>query len=160
MVASPNKADYYWGNVEVVLKDDDGNIVEGPFPISSLGPNNDYIDLRLWRWFEGDYYSDTSLMETYEGYWIKVRDNEDEPRAEGVSVFLRFNHYSQASNMSAPVRVWLAGKAKAIEWIRNVLPQAREAIADNDSPPMPMGLFEDSVDPVFEGCFVGTVGRD
>ena len=96
-------------------------------------------------------YADTSLMEAYEGYWVKARQ---------ANVFLRFNHESQVADLSAPQRIWLAVKEKTLEWSRNVMPQTRAAIADSDTPPMPMGAFANDVDPVFEGCFIESAGRD
>ena len=33
MIAAPNNAYYLWGNVEIVVYDNDGNIVFGPLPI-------------------------------------------------------------------------------------------------------------------------------
>jgi len=35
------------------------------------------------------------------------------------------------------------------------MPETQTARADNDSPPMPMeGLDSNTVDPVFQGCFI------
>ena len=110
------------------------------------------INHRIWEWKNGGYVDhkldEYFVMERYKGYWVKAI-------VDGV--YLVFPMDAQLANLSTPAKVWLAGKAKTLEWIRNIIPQAREAIADNDSPPMPMGLFEDSVDPVFEGCFVQTL---
>ena len=125
-----------------------GNDLIDPIPVSSLEPNNPYIDPRLWRWLEGDYYDGTSMMAAYEGYWVKARQ---------TNVFLRFNHFSQASNTSKPRRVWLAVNGSVLNWLKSMIPQTSEAIADNDTPPRPMGAFGESVDPVFEGCFLDSV---
>ena len=134
MIACPNNADYYWGDVEVVEYDDKGNILYGPTAISELGDDpNDYIDKRLWAWENGSYsyYPDPDdfLMKKYEGYWVKVKK---------ANVFLRFPVSTQAglSNLST-----------------------RMAIPDpDDSPPAPIGNF--SVTPGGAGgdvgCFIAT----
>jgi len=154
MVAPPNEADYLWGDVMVERYIEDGHEDNmGPFYISDSDPEVDkLIDRRIWEWNDGAYITyqptDHFKLESYKGYWVKALQED---------VYLLFPESSQYMAMSIPEKIWLAVQGKTLEWIRNVMPQTREAIADNDSPPMPMGLFDDSVDPVFEGCFVESV---
>ncbi len=154
MIGCPNSADYYWGNVEVLEYDADGNIVFGPTAISSLSDSNDYINKRLWRWELGSYASGTAWMGKYEGYWVKVKK---------ANVFLRFPASVQAS-LSNPATMFAyalsEGKRQIIRWLTT----PRVAIADSgDLPPRPMQTLGISqrVDPSWEGgpgCFVGTAG--
>ncbi|RLC01899.1 MAG: hypothetical protein DRH90_15165 [Deltaproteobacteria bacterium] len=49
--------------------------------------------------------------------------------------------------------VFVAVKDKVGRILKKFFLKPNEAIAD-DTPPMPMGKFGDSVDSVFEGCFI------
>ena len=135
MIACPNNANYYWDYVEVVEYDSNGNIVYGPIAISALSDPNPYIDKRLWRWESGAYYSDTTLMEKYKGYWVKVKKE---------NVFLRFPASAQA-RLSNPgtMFAYLLSEGKRI--VKSWILSPEQAVADSgDSPPPPMGDFSGS----------------
>jgi hypothetical protein len=151
MVAPPNKADYYWTNVQVV-EEIAGNFIDRG-TVQSLADDNLYIDRRLWRWENGHYHSDTpesdtsQVMAAYGGYWVKARQ---------ANVLLRFYPGARVASLSMP-EILMAGiweKTKA--WFSNFNIFSKEAVADDDdTPPMPMGgLDDDTADPVFQGCFV------
>lgn len=85
-IASPNDADYRWGDVQLVAFEptDDPNEFRrsfGPVPLSELPEDNPYIDLELWRFVEGAYISmlpgeAESVILGGEGYWVTAkRDN-------------------------------------------------------------------------------------
>ncbi|RLD68542.1 MAG: hypothetical protein DRI98_11690, partial [Bacteroidetes bacterium] len=72
MIAPPNATNYLWENVQVVEYKPNGEIEFGPETIANLPNPNNYIDNRLWRWENGAYIANTTVMEAYEGYWVKV----------------------------------------------------------------------------------------
>ncbi len=158
MIAAPNNANYYWDYVEVVEYDSFGNIVSGPTAISYLSVDNGLIDKSLWRWEYGAYYSDTTLMEKYKGYWVKVKKE---------NVFLRFPVSARAglSNPSTMLAYLLSeGKRLVNAWILS----PEQAIADSgDSPPSPMGDFSGSTGGGGSsvevggdvGCFIATAAH-
>ncbi len=151
MIAPPNDAMYYWEDVQVVVYDSGGQVVFGPQSTLFMDIDNPFIDLRLWCWEDGVYHDDANLMEPYEGYWAK---------AKAENVYLRFAHFYQVSGHGRSNSMWADMLKRTKRWIGIRMLSAKEAIAgDNDSPPIPMGVFEDSVDPVFEGCFIESVGR-
>ena len=51
MVAPPNNADYYWGDVQVVV--DVAGTLTPMGTLSQLADDNPYIDRRLWWWANG-----------------------------------------------------------------------------------------------------------
>jgi Divergent InlB B-repeat domain/Right handed beta helix region len=153
MVGPPNGADYLWGDVEVVV--DDGTELTGVGSVQSLPDDNPYIDRRLWRWESGSYATDTpetdssQVMAAYEGYWVKAKQ---------ANVYLRFDPDTQMASRGQSdallARTW--HKASSLLSVLNIF--SHEAIADNDTPPMPMGGLDDNtVDPVFQGCFIEIV---
>jgi hypothetical protein len=150
MIACPNDANYYWGDVEVLEYDANCNIVYGPTAVSALPDPNPYIDKRLWRWESGAYYSDTTLMETYSGYWVKVKK-------ENVSLRFPVSAHASLSNPDIMLAdLWDGAKRWAKRWIYG--PQAAVAYPD-DSPPMPMAALSGSSadsEGGDGGCFVGT----
>jgi hypothetical protein len=154
MIAAPNNANYYWDYVEVLEYDSNGNIVYGPTAISYLSVDNGLIDKSLWRWENGAYYSDTTLMEKYKGYWVKVKKE---------NVFLRFPVSARAglSNPSTMLAYLLSeGKRLVNAWILS----PEQAIADSgDSPPSPMGDFSGSTGGGGSsgevGCFIATAAH-
>jgi hypothetical protein len=154
MIAPPNKARYLWNEVMVGrwLGDDDPLNVS-PVPVSNPAASA-LINHRIWEWKNGGYVDhkldENFVLEFYKGYWVKAL-------VDGA--YLVFPEWAQVAGLSTPGNTLLALKGKAIRWVKRLLPETREAIADNDSPPMPMGLFENSVDPVFEGCFIESAGR-
>ena len=153
MVGPPNGADYLWGNVQVVV--DDGQSLTVVGSVQSLADDNPYIDRRLWRWESGTYASDTPetdpsfVMAAYAGYWVKAKQ---------AGVLLRFDPGVQIASLNASenllARIW----HKSSTWLSNLSIFSQEAIADSDTPPMPMGgLDSNTVDPVFQGCFVEAI---
>lgn len=173
MIGSPNNADYYWADVEVLEYDTDGNIVYGPTAISALSDPNPYIDTRLWRWDAGSYYSDATWMQKHEGYWVKVKR---------ANVFLRFPVSAQA-RLSNPGIMFAALLSKGEQFVKKygLLTPGDAVAANGDSPPGPMGDFSTRSDsnsgsyggdgsssrPTFPssgevsgggaGCFIGTL---
>jgi hypothetical protein len=146
MIASPNDANYLWGNVEVVVYDATGTIVFGPTAISDLPDPNDYIDKRLWRWDSGSYYSDTTLMEKYNGYWVEAKQ---------AGVYLRFPTSAQAS-LSNQGAIFASLLNQGERWMKKWIFATSTAIAGSgDSPPMPMGALgsESKAD---VSCFIAT----
>jgi hypothetical protein len=118
--------------------------------LSQLADDNPYIDRRLWWWANGAYVNDTPenepIMEAYAGYWVQARK---------AGVFLRFDPGAQLSALGQQGTMVARSWHKTKIWLRSLSIFSREAIADNDSPPMPpAALEENTVDPVFEGCFI------
>ncbi|MFC1876858.1 hypothetical protein ACFL2E_06265, partial [Thermodesulfobacteriota bacterium] len=151
MVAPPNKA-YYWGDVRVVEAIDGTLVDKGA--VQSLDDNNLYIDRRLWRWENGHYHSDTPLtnpfqvMAVYAGCWVKARQ---------ANLFLRFDPAGPIdAHMSTSETLMAKAWHKTKTWLSNLNIFSKEAVAeDDDTPPMPMGGLDDNtVDPVFQGCFI------
>lgn len=111
---------------------------------------------QLWRWENGRYNSDTPdtdpnlTLDAYSGYWVKARQ---------ANVFLRFDHGARIASLgeSEILAAGLWKKTKA--WFSNLNVFSNEAVAEGDeTPPMPMGRLDDNtVDPVFQGCFIGAI---
>jgi hypothetical protein len=154
MVAPPNKADYYWGNVQVV-EEINGTLVDQG-TVQSLADDNPYIDRRLWFWENGHYHSDTPdtdpnlAMEAYAGYWAKAKQ---------AKVFLRFEPGARVASLGRPEILMAGIWKKTTTWLSNLNVFSKEAVAEgDDTPPMPMGGLDDNtVDPVFQGCFLETM---
>jgi len=156
MVAPPNEADYYWTNVQVVEEVDGALIFRGT--VQSLADTNPYIDRRLWRWENGHYHSDTpetdtsQVMAFYKGYWIKARQ---------ANVLLLFEPGARIASLGRSeilmARIW----KKTTTWLSNLNIFSKEAVAEgDDTPPMPMGgLDDDTVDPLFQGCFIEAISH-
>jgi len=135
MIGCPNNANYKWDDVQVIEYDANGAIVFGPTTISALSDPNDYIDKRLWRWVNGEYASDTTVMEAYEGYWVKVKK---------ANISLKFPAAAQTSDTNPEVQ----------------LPISSLAVSDpSDLPPRPMGDVTTGGDSSegIGGCFIDTV---
>lgn len=148
MVAPPNKANYSWGDVQVIVYDSSGGITYGPASVTASASAT-YIDARLWGYADGSYDSGTTLMEKYKGYWVK---------AKADNVYLRFRQSVQAS-LSNPRKIMLAGVYNRTKsWIKKWIIASPEAIADaGDSPPAPMGgLAAATGGGGGGGCFIAT----
>jgi hypothetical protein len=147
MIGCPNAANYNWDDVQVIeYNPNDGSIVFGPTAISDLPDPNDYIDKRLWRWESGTYYSDTTLMEKYEGYWVKVKK---------ANVFLRFRESVQIASISNPGTMFARLLSNGKRWMKRWVLTPQVAIADSDdSPPRPMGDFSTVSPESVGGCFI------
>ena len=150
MIAPPNAADYRWNDVLV------GRWVEDPFvwvePVPVTDPvASTLINHRIYEWQNGAYIDhrldENFVLEQNKGYWV-------EAILDGV--YLEFNSSAQVAGLSTPRTTLLAWKGKAVRWMKRLLPVPREAIAEGDSPPMPMESLDGNSDPLFEGCFVQT----
>jgi len=137
MIGCPNEMNYLWDEVELIEYNNNGDIIGpniddviGPATISNLSDPNDYIDMRLWRWKNGSYMSDTAVMEAYEGYWVKVKK---------PNIYLCFTVAAQTELTN-----------------EDVLPPAALTILDSeDSPPWPMGVADNSdMKEGSGGCFI------
>jgi uncharacterized repeat protein (TIGR02543 family) len=150
MIGCPNEADYNWNDIEVVEYDDDGNIVSGPTAVADLNDANDVIDKGLWRWDSGSYASDTTRLEAYSGYWVKVKKE---------NVFLRFPADKQVAR-GLGARTLIADLFRtARDWLEQNLPAPKTAMADSgDSPPMPPAALGSATGSSSGsgGCFIHT----
>lgn len=163
MIAVPNNAAYYWGDVEIIVHDENGDVFYGPMPIRQLSENNPYIDTRLWEWEKGInpryevQVSNSFLLTPYGGFWVRAR-------AENVS--LSFPYDMQAALDNPDVMMDNPLKAEP-----NV---AKETLLSGsaDEPPMPMAGLEESLADYRQeatgsnsggsdsmGCFVGSLSR-
>jgi len=152
MVGPPNKADYNWADVEVVAYDPDGNILYGPVAIGTLADPNPYIDIRLWRWEDGMYKEDTTLMMQNQGYWVQALE-------PGVS--LRFPVAAQLvkAGTFSPVRMIAQKINQGLFHLKLALATPEAVAAAGDSPPLPMGALADSSSSpgaAGGGCFIAT----
>jgi len=152
MIAPPNAANYLWNDVLVgrwVDVDHADNV--DPVPVTDPVAST-LINHRIWEWQNGQYVNHkldkNFVLKFYKGYWVKAI-------VDGA--YLVFPVSAQVAGLSTPGNTMLALKGRAVQWMRTLLPAPREAIADNDSPPMPMDSFDSSTNPLFEGCFVQTL---
>ena len=152
MIAPPNAANYLWNEVMVGrFTDDVDPIIVDPVPVTSPVAST-LINHRIYEWKKGDYadhkLDENFVLNTYRGYWVKAI-------VDGA--YLVFPVSAQVGGVSTPRNTMLAWKGKAVRWMKRLLPSPREAMADNDSPPVPMESFDGSTNPLFEGCFVQTI---
>lgn len=159
MVGTPNDRNYAWGDVEIIIYDEDNpcEAAFGPVSIRNLAPDNPYIDTRLLEW-NGQSYGQASMMMAGYGYWVKVRQ---------ARVNLRFPVSSQAS-LKNPDVLMAIGLEKCKETARQLVSPS-EALADggNDMPPQPMAtITSDGTSPAFGSssgggnCFIDSINRD
>jgi photosystem II stability/assembly factor-like uncharacterized protein len=151
MIAPPNKANYLWNEVLVGRwVEDDPELTVNPVPVTSPVAST-LINHRIYEWKNGGYVDhkldENFVLAYYKGYWVKAI-------VDGA--YLVFPEYARASGLSTPRNTLLAWKGKAVRWLKSLVPAPREAIADNDLPPMPMESFDGGANPMFEGCFVQT----
>lgn len=175
MIAVPNEASYYRGDIEVVVYDDSGDILQGPLLLSKLPEDNEYIDVRIWEWQNGEtggykaHDSDNFKLEPRGGYWVKARN-------ENVSLCFPYNTHAR---LSGPKRMLAGWWQRGIEWtggkIFTGMAHAESSFAgDDDTPPMPPAVPGESsgTGDIGEsspssgssrdsgggsGCFIGTV---
>ena len=135
MIGCPNLKNYLWDGIEVIEYNESGDILASA-AISDLPTPNDYIDMRLWRWANSSYWSDTAVMEAYEGYWVKVKK---------PNIYLCFTEAAQT------------------ELTNEDVPPAslRGVVTSEDEPPWPIGIV-DQGDPNNEngGCFINSAATD
>jgi hypothetical protein len=150
MIACPNRANYRWADLQVVVFDAGGNIVFGPTAIADLGDPNDYIDMRLWRWQAGAYLPDTTVLERHGGYWV---------RAKQANVSLRFRRAVQQAARGGPESIFLVFLNRSAGHFKAMWGGTREARAQStDYPPMPMGTLTPS-EHAMGGCFIEAVAQ-
>ena len=159
MVAVPNNASYRWGDVEVIVHDDDGEILYGPAPRRQLSSDNPYIDGRIWEWtpgIEGKYTAHDSndfKLRPYGGYWVKVR-------AENVS--LSFPYDMQLSEETLEKNESESLQRNSSQEKTGILQQ--ETLDDDynlydngDKPPMPLQGIDGNIN---EGDYQGEMKKD
>jgi len=150
MIAPPNKANYYWNSIKVASSEYPGEVAIG----DASRDADRVINHRIYEWKDGEYIShkldENFVLEYYKGYWVKAI-------AEGAYLVFDYDAQVPLEGRFSPKNTMLAWKGKAVQWIKRLLPAPREAIADNDLPPMPLDSFDGGADPLFEGCFVQTV---
>jgi len=143
MIASPSNRAYNWSDVKVVAYDASGNMIFGPIAMKDLPDSNNYIDKKLWAWTDGQYSSSATKLQAYQGYWIKVKQ-------ENVSLLFPANASQVASNDLA--------QEEAL--IKATLRQATGTTDATDTPPSPMNYTGSSIPVVTEddggssGCFI------
>ena len=145
MVACPNNADYYWADIRIIVYDDMGNTLFGPVRVGDFASDNPYLDLHLWRWEGNTYLPGTTILEKYNGYWV---------RARAENVYLRFPSDDQVAAGGLGHALNLA-MARGGRLAQSLLPKAAYADSD-DSPPQPMsGLSADAGgNSGGSGCFI------
>jgi hypothetical protein len=86
-------------------------------------------------------------MAFYKGYWVKARQ---------ANVFLRFEPGARIASQGRSEILMAVIWKKTTTWLQNLKLFSGEAVAEDDAtPPMPMGgVDDDSVDAVFQGCFI------
>lgn len=153
MIAPPNEADYLWGDVQVGVSNEATAEIIEPKNITTL-TDDTIIDRRIWEWKEGVYVShlpaDGFSMMRYKGYWIKANK-------EGA--YLVFPQSAQqVAGLSKRPSIRVVWMKNRLQKLKKVLFGMNEAMADNDTPPMPMGALQDNdTENIFESCFVGTL---
>ena len=134
MIAPPNGSDYYWSDILVVERDANGNPVNGtPVSVSALVPDNDWIDVRLWRWENGAYTADADRMTHHGGFWVLAKKE---------NVYLCFDPSYQTARLSLE-KVMMAEAAHRIERLMKtgIIGPAPAYAVDLDSPPAPMSAL-------------------
>jgi uncharacterized repeat protein (TIGR01451 family) len=127
MIAAPNKANYDWYKLTVLVYNDDGKIIFSD-DIGNMLPDNEYISIYLWQWNKGEYSPYTEIIHYNEGYWVETR------------------HANVSLIFSEDARVDLKKRASNRSSIRS-------NHYSGNYPPNPMsGLNE--IDAAKEGCFI------
>ena len=152
MIGPPNSADYSWSDVQIVVYDASGNIVFGPATIGSLASGNPYINVLLYRYEnDGLYYSDTTRVEQYQGFWAEVKQG---------NVYLRFTSGAQVARGASGLKVMLANLFDGAQrWSRRWILATPVAMASGGGPPAPPGEFYDpgaAAGGGGGGCFIAT----
>jgi hypothetical protein len=147
MVACPNKADYHWADIRIIVYDETGNTLFGPVRVGDLESDNPYLDLHLWRWEGNTYLPDTITLEKYNGYWVRAREE---------NVYLRFpSDYQITVNRFGKKLNRALAKGKGI--MQSLRPRKAHADGD-DSPPRPMSDFSSDAtgNSGGSGCFISS----
>ena len=134
MIGPPNDRNYPWNDVQVVLFSE-ANPCEpafGPVRIGDLDPDNPYIDTRLLEW-TGSSYSESSMMMSGYGYWVKARQEK---------IVLRFPVSAQASFRNPNIMLAVGMDKIKKTALQMISPSAALAENDNDMPPAPMATID------------------
>jgi photosystem II stability/assembly factor-like uncharacterized protein/Leucine-rich repeat (LRR) protein len=126
MIGSPTKMSYNWGQLIVIVYNDNFEIIAKGRTIAQLRSDNPYVNTRIWRWNNGSYEeNDTKgIIEPDQGYWVE---------AKYPNVWLRFSVSAQVDMR----------KRSADQW---------GDISDS-APPAPMQGFQEMGD-ISGGCFI------
>ncbi|MBF0450662.1 MAG: hypothetical protein HQK75_08175, partial [Candidatus Magnetomorum sp.] len=141
MIGTPNEKTYAWESISIIVYDDMGNIMAGPYGVLSEDAS-EYIDSRLWEWEEGAYEENEEEIRPYEGYWVRVKH---------TNVSLQFPIDSLVKNtkrQSFVLKRWFQPFA---QWLT---PSPLQAVS-SDEPPMPMGL--NGAKASEDKCFIGVM---
>jgi len=162
MIAVPNNASYHWGDVEVIVHDDDGEILYGPAPRRQLSSDNPYIDRQIWKWtpdIEGKYTaydSNDFKLRPYKGYWVKVH-------AENVSLSFPYDMQLSDETFEDDGSEFLQknnDQEKNENLQKRTLDDAHRQYDNGDEPPMPLqGIGGSNEDSNSSGCFIGTLSK-
>ena len=139
MIGCPNKANYQWGNIEVIQYNDDSTIISGPFSISDSTNQNiieTLIDRNIWYWQNGNYIEETNpdfVLEFYKGYWVK---------SKAENVYLRFskNHHVKRSHSKSLLTKQLYQHPIFVKG-KNLIKLNKAYASANEPPPPPMRSF-------------------
>jgi Leucine-rich repeat (LRR) protein len=140
MIGAPNNKTYLWAVISIIVYDDLGNIVAGPYNVLSEEAGK-YIDSRLWEWEDGTYEDNEEEIRPYEGYWVK---------AKALHVSLQFPVDGFANN-AIKNKSFVRWLKELVNW---VTPSSLQATSD--TPPMPMGL-SGGVEVSEDKCFIGVL---
>ena len=129
MIGAPNKANYDWYHLTVLVYDDQGEIIFSEY-IKNLMPDNEYLSIYLWHWDKGIYDPNVQTIHYNDGYWVEARHQ---------NVYLMF---------SEDARVDLRKREN-----KNQLSTARTRSQYGNSPPQPMAGINE-VEAGTGGCFI------
>ena len=161
MIAVPNNAVYSWGDIEIHVFDDEGELVDGPKLIRQLSQDNPYIDKRIWEWKNGtvgkyeSHDSNNFKLTPHTGYWVKTR-------SANVTLVFPYDMQVAVSNPGTLLAgLWHAG----IDWIGEKLSPGSvfaDLSSDDIKPPMPMDGLSDNPSEASSSdssasCFIGTM---
>ena len=142
MIGTPNNKTYSWGSISIIVYDDLGNIVAGPYNVLSKEAGK-YIDPRLWEWEDGSYEDNEEEIQPYEGYWVRAR-------ASYVSL-----QFPVDGTVSHTGKSFMRYIKEMVSWLT---PSSLQATS-SDSPPMPMGLSRNA-DVSEDKCFIGVLADE
>ena len=160
MIGCPNKANYKWGNIQVLQYNEDSTVISGPFSLSDAA-NQDLINLlienKLWYWNNGAYNEESSsdfVLEFYKGYWVKVKSN---------NVVLRFPKKNQMKRRRNNSQLTQIIRNSQSLFKTRLFFKPKNAYADSqNTPPPPMrGFTGDSIEVGSSGgCYLSTLWSD
>ncbi|KPA10498.1 membrane protein containing DUF560 [Candidatus Magnetomorum sp. HK-1] len=141
MIACPNDADYYWGDLQVLYYENE-QLVFAPIPL--FDAKNQFIEKSIWQWHNGEYDQKTNssfILERNKGYWINCLSS---------GVYLRFPKDKAIKKRSI--------KTTTIDWIQSKTLLQQAHAENSHKPPPPMNAFgRIQVDPEVSNCFIKTL---